>query len=769
MRNHRAALLGGCFAALIVLAASGRAPAKSLLGEPEVDRASDGHDGLWCPAEQIQFYDGTFTADGPEVTLRFLASNHNGGGDWRHERIDNVIVVPLAAHGPTYHFATPALIAAYPCIEMNKNYFHFSEVPAIDLTFLEQFHVPPGPEWDLSDGAYSNPGSSALNSFTLPVDVTGGSLGLGLDANPALQVTTEVTIDGFTAGQQYFVSTWTQCADPTIGSDLVIQVYGTEFFLPTEQQTWDPRPGGGLAWGDFDNDGDNDIYVANANAPNALWLNRSGHFTNVAMAAGVDDSTYGTAVAWGDYDNDGYLDLYLGSAGANRLYRNQCDATFKDVTAGPLGEPQWTASLDWGDYDNDGDLDLFLANDGPDALLRNDGGGHFVDVAAGPVIGIGRPRGCSWVDYDNDRDLDLHVVYSGLPDKLLRNDGGTFVDVTPPILASTELGVSGAWGDYDNDGDLDLFLATIGTSNHLFQNLGGGAFVESTPQPMMDTGPGVEGIWGDYDNDGDLDLYFTKTAANQNNRLYRNDGGGSFSDHITGTVEEPGDARGAGFADADGDGDIDLHLVNAGDDVYFRNEIGDDYHWLHVDLKGTLSNRSGVGAHITVETGGLTQLREVGGETGLQSQNSLTAEFGLGPVALPSDITIEWPSGVVQHVDNVGADQRVTITEANPTSAPIVRDDARFQLEPNHPNPFRGTTSISYSLAEPAELSLRVYDVAGRLVRTLDEGTRSAGTRTVQWNGRDDAGQPVAPGIYFYEMRAGEWARTRKMVRMNED
>ena len=770
MRTPRPSLRQGLLGLLGLAVAFDAAPAKTLLGEPEVDRASDNHDGLWCPAEQIQFYDGSFVADGPEVTLRFVATNHNQFGFWRHERIDNVIVVSKTDYDAVYHPASPALVAAYPCIEMNKSYFHFSELPATSFRFFEQFHTPPGPEWDFTDGAYSNPSSSALNSYTLPVDVTGGSLGLGIDAVPTLQATTEITIDGFTAGEEYVAYTWTQCADPTIGNSLVIEIYGTEFFYPTNGNIWDPAAGGGCAWGDFDNDGDHDLYVANANAPNKLWQNRSGTFLDVTAAAGVGDPTTTTAVAWADYDNDGDLDLYLGSATANRLYRNDGNLMFKDVTAGPLGWTEWTASLDWGDFDNDGDVDLFLANDGVDALLRNDGG-TFVDVAAGPVLGIGRPRGCSWVDYDDDNDLDLHVVYSGLPDKLLRNDGGgVFVDATPPILANTGSGVSAAWSDYDNDGDLDLYLVTAtGSPNLLFQNQGNGNFADVTPPGLVDTGPCAEAIWGDYDNDGDLDLYLTKSSSSQPNRLLRNDGGGAFSDHLTGTVEEPGIARGTAYADADGDGDIDLHLVNQGDDIYFRNEIGDDNHWLHVDLHGTISNRYGVGARIEVETDALFQVREVGGETGLWSQSSLTAEFGLGDLNVASDVTVYWPSGIEQTVVSVGADQRITITEADPTAAVPHAVEPTFSLGPNHPNPFRASTSISYSLANAADVALRVFDVAGRLVRTLDEGTRSVGLRMVTWDGRDESGRSAAPGIYFYELRTGEQAQTRKMVRISED
>ena len=282
------------FGASLILFAS-PSTAKVILGEPEVDRASDQYDGLWCPAEQIQMYDGTFTADGPEVTLEFIATNHHLG-NWRHERIDNVIVVPLADRNATYHLPDSALAASYFCLEVNKNYFHFSDVPPGNVIFLDQFHLGPNPGWDMTDGAYTNPGSSALNAFELPIDDTGGSLGLGLDQVPTAEATSEITINGFSAGQQYFVSTWTQCADPTIGDDLLIRVYGTEFFSIAASQPVDGFPSRGCAWGDYDNDGDHDLYVTNFDSPSKLWRNNgAGVLQDVTNAAGLALTT----LEWG--------------------------------------------------------------------------------------------------------------------------------------------------------------------------------------------------------------------------------------------------------------------------------------------------------------------------------------------------------------------------------------------------------------------------------------------------------------------------------------
>jgi hypothetical protein len=749
-------------ATLSVLAVLAPTPAsaKVILGEPEVDRASDQYDGLWCPAEQIQMYNGTFTADGPEVTLEFIATNH-AFGNWRHERIDNVIVVPLADRNATYHLPDSALAAAYFCLEPQKNYFHFSDVPPGNVLFLDQFHAGPNPGWDLTNGAYNNPGSSALNAFELPIDITGGSLGLGLDQVPTAEATTEITIDGFTAGQQYFVSTWTQCADPTIGDDLLIRIYGTEFFSISGSQPVDGFPSRGCAFADYDNDGDLDLYVTNFDSPSKLWRNNGGGvFQDVTNAAGLALTTLATAVAWGDGDNDGDLDLYVGTYAQNRYFKNNGNGTFTNATVGPLGDTRQTESVDWGDYDKDGDLDLFLANIGNDALLRNTGG-VFTDVAAGTLLGSGRAVGCSWVDYDKDGDLDLFVTYNAQANELFVNTNGAFIKLTPALLATPMNSAKADWGDYDNDGDLDVIITTTGSGNRLYRNLGNANFVDATPPALADVGQGVESIWGDWDNDRDLDLYLIKN--NQPNRLFRNEGAGIFVDHPTGTVESAVFTMGTAWGDIDGDGDLDLVVANNGaSDVIYRNEFGDSRNWLHIDLKGTISNRFGGGAKVFVTAGGVTQLREVGGGSGLRSQSSLTAEFGLGS-AITATVRVHWPSGIEQTITQVPGNQKILIIEGA-TDVAVVTAAPVLELN-GFPNPFQESMTISYSLPKAGDVDLRIYDVAGRSVATLANGSKSSGRHTVEWHGVDAHGQSVAPGIYFGVLKTAEGIVTGKVVR----
>lgn len=759
--------------AVVSLAWASLAPmgwAKALLGEPEIDRASDQYDGLWCPAEQILSFNGTFTADGPEATLVFVATNHSEiNGSWRRERIDDVFVVPLATYQTYRHFPDSALAEDYNCIQPDRTYFHFNEVPPAQFLFQEKFATGPGPGWDMTDGAYENPNSSALNALALPLDSTGESLGLGLDEVPTTVATTSITFSGLAAGSQYVVSAWTQCMDASVGNDPVIQIYGTEFFGFANVQPIDTGPGRGCAWGDYDLDGDLDLFVTNYNVLSKLWRNNGGGaFQNVTAASGTSLNTLATAVSWADVDNDNDLDLYVASYGQNRYFRNKGNGTFVDATAAPLGDTRQSECVDWGDYDRDGDLDCFVANIENDGLMRNDGA-TFVDVASGTLLGSGRAVACSWVDYDDDGDLDLFVTYNSQVNELFVNGPGGFVKSTPIALALAGASSTAAWADYDNDGDLDAYITTRGSGNRLCRNDGGGSFAFATPTGLMDSGLGVESIWGDWNNDGLLDLYLIKNG--QPNRLFRNDGNGQFGTQATGTVENVAQATGTAWGDYDGDGDLDVHVVNVGADVLYRNEFGDNFHWLHVNLKGVISNRFGVGAKVFVTVSGKTQMREVGGESGFRSQNSLTAEFGLGAATAADLIRVEWPSGIVQTLGGTAANQKILIVEHAPTGAEVADTElaatATVELHGGAPNPFRETSTISYSLPQRTDAELRVLDVSGRVVRVLDVGMKEAGEHRIDWNGRDRQEQVVAPGIYFLELRAGDARVTKKVVRVD--
>ena len=302
-------------------------------------------------------------------------------------------------------------------------------------------------------------------------------------------------------------------------------------------------------------------------------------FSEVASEV-VGDTETGAGVSWVDYDGDGDQDLYLQKVGFNKLYRNDGSDVFDvfdvftEVADGTLLADGGTGrSCSWADYDNDGDMDLYLSTTSQNVLLRNDDSGwHTIN------LGNGDSFSASWADYDNDGDVDLYVANAG-DNVLFRNDGNdVFADVT------TIAGVSGgsesrgvAWGDYDNDGDQDLYVTNLNSANKLYRNNGDGSFSDVSVPPINHSkGGGTEQdegvVWLDYDNDGDLDLYVAIWGGANN--LYRNDGSGVFSE-ISGDHECMENGYGVACGDYDNDGDIDIYVTNsAGPNTLLSNEPG---------------------------------------------------------------------------------------------------------------------------------------------------------------------------------------------------
>jgi hypothetical protein len=432
----------------------------------------------------------------------------------------------------------------------------------------------------------------------------------------------------------------------------------------------------GAAWGDYDGDGYLDIYqaIGHGGAPSLLYRNNGDETFTYTPGAGVGSNDASQSAVWADYDNDGDLDLYQVNTGPNRLYRNEGNGTFVERTGIDMPNPsQGSQSASWGDYDSDGFVDLFVANySSTNNLYRNNGDGTFSDEALNAQVDyVGTSLSGAWGDYNGDGHLDLLLSRdSGVI--LYRNNGaGAFSNETATAAIASP-SVSAAWGDYDRDGDLDLFLANNSGSDKLFANNGDGTFSDATGTAQVgDTGSAHVGSWADFDNDGDLDLYVTKI----NGALalhYINDGNGVFAEAGATLGTGSGrNTRGHAWGDFDNDGDLDLFVGVTGASSpshLFKNFSNISNHWLHVRLVGTQSNRSGIGATVRATTGGQARRRDVEGGSGPWSHSSLPVEFGLGAATSVDQLTIEWPSGIVQTLSNVAVDQMLTITEqATPT------------------------------------------------------------------------------------------------------
>jgi len=543
----------------------------------------------------------------------------------------------------------------------------------------------------------------------------------------------------------------------------------------------DPRYTVGAAWGDYDGDGYHDLYLATtwAGTPdgeNRLLRNNAGSgFTDVTDALlGNPDQTHGAV--WGDYDNDGRLDLYLTNHdAANVLLRNEGAGSFTDVTTGPLGNTFDGSTATWADYDLDSLVDIYIGNNvDHERLLHNEGDGVFVDATVPELMNMGFVKNHVWIDYDNDFDQDLCIGIVSGPNKFIRNDGdGDFSHMVIPELYDEANTIGYAWGDYDNDGDLDVVACNNGSTSKLLRNDGQDVFVNVTATSgaldSEDTA-NTAAAWADYDNDGDLDL---AVAGSGYLRLLNHDGSGAFTDVTSPVMTMSEHITSLSWADYDNDGDLDLYVaVSPGENRLFRNENQLGTHWLHLDLEGSLANRSAIGARVRIVADGVPQIREISAGNGSRNQNSLTVEFGLGAAVVADTVQVFWPISLnrntphVTYLYDVPADQRIMVTESI-TSVEDTTDRIPEQvvLRDAFPNPFNPRTTIRYELTVPTHVRLRLYDLTGRLVDVLVGGvTQPAGTHSIVWTGCDAQGRAMSSGTYFCRLEAGPYTQTIRMT-----
>jgi hypothetical protein len=462
--------------------------------------------------------------------------------------------------------------------------------------------------------------------------------------------------------------------------------------LADGQAVTDRASTGGVSLVDYDGDGDVDLFVTNgydvsAEKPvpqrNRLYRNDSGMLVPVKEGPLVEDEGYSSGSTWADFDNDGDLDVFVSNQQDqdNFLYRNQGDGTFSRIKDGPVvsdGGHSYSAS--WVDADNDGWVDLFVANGGmshtqANFLYRNLGDGSFERITGGDIVsGEDASCGSAWGDYDDDGDQDLVVTNYrfGTSPILYRNEGNfefTRVEgmLDEPAFASS----AAAWADLDNDSDLDLVISGVfGFANRIYLNRGDGQLERITADAAsLEGGNSYALTVLDVDNDGDQDLVVANWGSAP--AIHLNDGAGGFS-----SLDVTRMGAGIAFASSVASGDFDtdglLDIVIGS----WPNRPGSDEenillanrskggNWLEVRLEGTLSNTAGIGARVEAKTPTGRQIREVQAHTGWRSQSDLAQHFGLGSNS-SVDIVVRWPSGNVDELTNVAANQRISIVEGS--------------------------------------------------------------------------------------------------------
>ena len=511
---------------------------------------------------------------------------------------------------------------------------------------------------------------------------------------------------------------------------------------------WLPETmGPGCAFIDYDNDGYPDIILINgadfpghphagATTLKLYHNNHDGTFTDVTRRAGLAIPMFGFGVAVGDYDNDGFDDIFVSALGQSHLFHNNGNGTFTDVTklAGMWGPSEFSTSAAWVDYDRDGKLDLVVANyvqwteqgdlyctlDGahksyctPESykstsvrLWHNLGNGKFEDATQ--AAGLGDPTskslGIAILDTNGDGWPDILIANDTQPNKLyLNRKNGTFEERGVPAgigfgedgVARAGMGVDAV--DYDRSGRPSVLISNFANQMvSLYHNEGNGLFVDEAPQSEVGRATLVTLGFGcfffDYDNDGWPDIFVAdghiedqvekvqkRVSYAEPPHLFRNMGGGKFTEvteKMGKSFASPKVARAAAYGDIDNDGFLDVLLTtNAGPAYLFHNEGGTN-HSLRIKLVGTKSNRDGIGAVVRVNAGSDKQWKMVHSGSSYLAQSELVLTFGLGAQIKADNIEIQWPSGQVDKLSNVNAGQTVTVEEGKGVVANRLYDKA---------------------------------------------------------------------------------------------
>lgn len=552
-----------------------------------------------------------------------------------------------------------------------------------------------------------------------------------------------------------------------------ISAYGQMHFADVAaavgiEHSYDGVLGGGVSFYDFNGDGLDDLTLATGEGePLHFYQNEDGQF--VKLTPLVPHEGQAKQVLWADIDNDGDADLFVAEyTGQNRLYLNVGDLVFEDITesAGLILNENTTYGACFGDYDRDGWLDLYIGERVPSMssenrhyLLRNNAdpssaGITFTDVTAfsGTIDTNKIPFCSSFLDYNNDRWPDLYTAHDkyGKLNTLLENNGNptdgmgtTFTDASQ--ASNADIGIDAMCvnaGDFNNDGRIDIYVTNTPGGSVLLQNLGplgiNGQVKFADVAPF--TGVGFYGTgWGsvflDADLDCDLDLYVSGTLEGTNeipSAFYENEGNGSFSQPDAGFIGDTTSTYSNAWGDFNNDGFPDIVAQNQSPHfTQLWQNGGGDHHWLKLELEGVLSNRDGVGSLIEVYIGNMYQMRYTQCGSGFLGQNSGTEIVGLGAAEVIDSIVVTWPTGHVDRLFEVNADQKILLVEGSTTNGDISIDpDVELTIVLSPTQELSEEISVEISPSPTSDfldlylpknntiLNWRIFNASGKMMKT---------------------------------------------------
>lgn len=556
---------------------------------------------------------------------------------------------------------------------------------------------------------------------------------------------------------------------------------------------------------DFNNDEWFDIFVTgNVFFPvfeDKFYLNtKDGKFENIIDTIGIrkyewefDMEHWGF---WGDFDNDGYDDLYYK---IDTIYKNMqgnklvgikyIEDTLFNRANGIVMHPYGL------DFNNDGKLDIVVRITGLGDMnfLQNKGNFLFEKVDES-LWGLPKSYIIRWTDFNNDNKIDFYLIPRISWDSVyayiyLNNGNWTF----------SKLNFRFPWGapalfDYNNDGYIDVYIRSKPADEwppvpgdpdlYLFKNNGDSTFTDVSkslgirPRILGKIGWGGV-IYGDFNNDGWMDLYQSQNNTYTVDYLFINEEGKRFINIIPDSVNMT-NGYSSVIIDYDNDGDLDIYSLTSGSSIptpgekvrkiLWRNNLKNNNNWIQIKLEGKKSNRNGIGSIVRIYTTQTNNKRliqkQIYGSTNIYNQNMPLIHFGLGASTSIDSISINWPSGIYQVIRNISVNDRITVVEDTLLTSIgnyLISKISEYDLYQNYPNPFNSKTIIKYRIAKRSNVTIKVFDVLGREVATLINETVPPGTYEIDFNADK---YKIASGVYFYQLRSGSFSSTKKFLLM---